>query len=277
MDGSRNLNATPLVLTKHSSALLLLLYDGNKMIREKPWLRPERRGLFAAETAALPAEHKEWITSRHAEASAGYRERRRELLKAEEAAVPRGVRFAPTCESAAAIPAYRRPETSETLLKKPVLRLVEEGAASAEPAAGAEAAPRLLLPLLQGAPRALAVPAALVELARDRFLTFGRSKRCDVVCGRGGSLISKQHAAIDATANAHGCWEIRVSDLASTNGTFVYSRGKLPQGGHFQIVPLRSSQRVHEGFPATIYDGDLIALGQGAARILYELQLPLAR
>ena len=250
-----------------------MLYDGKMMIREKPWLRPERRGLFAAETAALPAEHKEWITSRHAEASAGYRERRRELLKA----AARGVRFAPTCESAAAIPAYRRPETSETLLKKPVLRLVEEGAASAEPAAGAEAAPRLLLPLLQGAPRALAVPAALVELARDRFLTFGRSKRCDVVCGRGGSLISKQHAAIDATANAHGCWEIRVSDLASTNGTFVYSRGKLPQGGHFQVVPLRCSQRVHEGFPATIYDGDLVALGQGAARTLYELQLPLAR
>ena len=82
---------------------------------------------------------------------------------------------------------------------------------------------------------------------------------------------------LDATANENGCWEIRVSDLRSTNGTFVYSRGKLPEGGHFQVVPLRSCQRVTEGFPATIFDGDLVALGRGEARMLYELQLPTAR
>ena len=135
---------------------------------------------------------------------------------------------------------------------------------------------RFSLPLMQGAVRSLpARNPPLVELLHDRFLTFGRSKRCDVVCGAGASLLSKQHAAIGADTNTHGCWEIRVSDMGSTNGTFVYSRGQLKEGGQFHKVPLRSSQRVPKGGHIAMQDGDLLALGQGMNRVLYELQLPL--
>ena len=85
--------------------------------REKPWLLPERRNLFAAEAAALPEPHKRWLNARDAEARQGYREREMERVKADRggAAKARSVRFAEA--SAAMMQLVRRPITSQSLLQ----------------------------------------------------------------------------------------------------------------------------------------------------------------
>ena len=132
------------------------------------------------------------------------------------------------------------------------------------------------------------IPPLLVGLEHNCALTFGRGHRADVPCAStkakaaAAHVVSKAHALVFASVDVLGTWSVRVQDLDSSNGTFVFGRGHAERvrGGpssnedaRFQQKQ-RTCQRLHKGESAQLSEADFFALGQGDGRIVYELQMP---
>ena len=132
------------------------------------------------------------------------------------------------------------------------------------------------------------VPPLLVTLEHNCALTFGRGHRADVPCASAKvksantHVVSKAHATLFASVDLLGTWSVRVQDLGSSNGTFVFGRGHAERvqctpsgdaGVRFQQKQ-RTCKRLHKGDSAQLSEGDYFALGQGGGRIVYELQMP---